>query len=123
MLFTAILKDNSGFMRCYKKGRRVGCDWLCVHFFPNRMPFNRLGITAGKKLGGAVTRNRIKRIIRAAYRLSEKDMPIGYDIVFVGRSGIDGKTSCDVQDFIGTRLIREMDKPFEKKAFTPNKKK
>ena len=65
MLFTAILKDNSGFMRCYKKGRRVSCDWLCVHFFPNNMPYSRIGITAGKKLGNAVTRNRVKRIIRA----------------------------------------------------------
>ena len=123
MLFTTVLKDNSGFMRCYKKGRRVGCDWLCVHFFPNKMPYSRLGITAGKKLGGAVERNRVKRIIRAAYRQSEEKLPIGYDVVFVGRSGICEKTSCDVQSFIETRLAKEMDKPFEKKAFKPKKRK
>ena len=124
MLFTAILKDNSGFMRCYKKGKRVSCDWLCVHFFPNNMPCSRLGITAGKKLGNAVTRNRVKRIIRAAYRLCEQDLPIGYDIVFVGRNGVQDKTSCDVQGFISERLIKEINKPFEKKqGFVPKKKK
>lgn len=112
MLFTTVLKDNGGFMRCYKKGRRVGCEWLCVHFFPNNMPVSRLGITAGKKLGNAVTRNRVKRIIRAAYRQSEQGLPIGYDVVFVGRNGIQEKSSCDVQGFIQKRLAKEMDKPF-----------
>lgn len=112
-----MLKDNGGFMRCYKKGRRVGCSWLCVYYFPNKMPFSRLGITAGKKLGGAVVRNRVKRIIRAAYRQSEQLLPIGYDIVFVGSNGIEEKKSSDVLHFIQTRLAAEMDKPFEKKTF------
>ena len=112
MLFTTVLKDNSGFTRCYRKGRRIGCDWLCVHFFPNNMPFSRLGITAGKKLGNAVVRNRVKRIIRAAYRRSEQSLPIGFDLVFVGRNGIQDKTSCDVCRFIENRLVKEMDKPF-----------
>lgn len=123
MLFTEILKDNGGFMRCYKKGRRVNCQWLCAYYFPNGKPMNNLGITASKKLGNAVTRNRIKRIIRAAYRLSEQELPIGYDIVFVGRYGIEEKSSCDVQDFIQQRLLREMDKPFEKRMFDLKKKK
>lgn len=123
MLFTTVMKDNNAFMRCYKKGKRVSCDWLCVHFFPNNMPYSRIGITAGKKLGNAVTRNRVKRIIRAAYRLSEEKLPIGFDVVFVGRNGIADRSSCDVQAFIESRLIKEMDKPFENKAFLPKKKK
>ena len=123
MLFTTVLKDNSGFMRCYKKGKRVGCEWLCVHFYPNNKPFSRLGITAGKKLGNAVKRNRVKRIVRAAYRLSETKLPIGYDIVFVGRNGISEKSSCDVQSFIENRLAKEMNKPFEAAAGGAPKKK
>lgn len=110
MLFTTILKDNGGFLRCYRKGRRVGCKEVCVHFFPNRSPYNRLGITAGKKLGNAVTRNRVKRIIRAAYRNTEKAFPIGYDIVFVGREGIAEKSSTDIEQFINTRVIKEMNR-------------
>ena len=123
MLFTTVMKDNNAFMRCYKKGKRVSCDWLCVHFFTNNMTYSRIGITAGKKLGNAVTRNRVKRIIRAAYRLSEEKLPIGFDVVFVGRNGIADRSSCDVQAFIESRLIKEMDKPFENKAFLPKKKK
>ena len=59
-------------------------------------------------------KNRIKRIIRAAYRSCEKDIPIGYDIVFVGRDGIQEKGSRDIEGFIGTRLIKEMKGSFEK---------
>ena len=49
MLFTTFLKDNNGFMRCYRKGRRVNGEGLCAYFYPNNSPYNRLGITAGKK--------------------------------------------------------------------------
>lgn len=77
----------------------------------NGLPFNRIGITAGKKQGNAVERNRIKRIIRAAYRLNEVDFPIGYDIVFVGRNNIKEKKSGDIERFIKKKLIREMNRP------------
>ena len=123
MLFTTVLKDNSGFMRCYKKGKRVSCEWLCVHFYPNNKPFFFFFLTAGKKLGNAVKRNRVKRIVRAAYRLSETKLPIGYDIVFVGRNDISEKSSCDVQSFIENRLAKEMNKPFEAAAGGMPKKK
>ena len=84
MLFTTVLKDNKAFLRCYKKGRFCADSFVAAYFYPNGSPYNRLGITAGKKQGCAVTRNRIKRIVRAAYRLNEAEFPLGYDIVFVG---------------------------------------
>lgn len=83
MLFTTVLKDNKAFLRCYKKGRFCADSFVAAYFYPNGSPYNRLGITAGKKQGCAVTRNRIKRIVRAAYRLNEAEFPLGYDIVFV----------------------------------------
>ncbi|MBO5447806.1 MAG: ribonuclease P protein component [Ruminococcus sp.] len=113
MLFTTVLKDNRAFQRCYTKGRFAANDFLCVYFYPNKSPYNRLGITVSKKNGGAVERNRVKRIIRAAYRLSEDKLPIGYDIVFVGRKGADGKKSSDVERFIDIRLIKEMNRSFK----------
>lgn len=111
MLFTEIIKDNKTFMKCYRKGRFVSSDIVVAYFIPNKLPFNRLGITAGKKQGNAVQRNRIKRIIRAAYRLNEDKLPIGFDIVFVGRKNICEKTSNDIDAFINKRLLREINKP------------
>ena len=66
MLFTTVIKDNKSFQRCYRSGRYAVCGYVCAYFYPNGTPFNRLGITAGKKLGNAVCRNRVKRIVRAA---------------------------------------------------------
>lgn len=123
MLFTTFLKDNNGFMCCYRKGRRVNGEGLCAYFYPNNSPYNRLGITAGKKLGNAVTRNRIKRIIRAAYRICEQEIPMGYDIVFVGTQGIQSKTSCEAEEFIRKKLVKSIKITFEKGFWDENKRK
>lgn len=121
MLFTTVLKDNKSFQRCYRKGKYVADNIVVAYFYPNGTPFNRMGITVSKKQGNAVSRNRIKRIIRAAYRLNEEKFPIGYDIVFVGRNNVSEKTSRDIENFINKRLLKEINKPFEKKNFK-NKK-
>ncbi|MBR0141091.1 MAG: ribonuclease P protein component [Ruminococcus sp.] len=85
MLYTQILKDNRDFLALYKKGRYIPSKYSVIYVKPNGRPFNRFGITAGKKIGNAVCRNRAKRLIRLAYRLCEKDLPIGIDIVIVAR--------------------------------------
>ena len=88
MLYTEILNDNRDFMTLYKKGRYAASKYSVIYVRPNGRPFNRLGITAGKKIGNAVHRNRAKRLIRLAYRESEIRLPVGMDIVIVARSSI-----------------------------------
>lgn len=109
MLFTVALKDSKAFSRLYKKGRFAASDSIVAYFMPNKLPVTRLGITAGKKLGNAVTRNRAKRIIREAYRLSEMKLPIGYDVVLVAREGIKEKKTQELSGFF-IRLSKEMNK-------------
>ena len=107
MLFTLTLKDDRTFSRLYKKGERSGNPVICAYFQKNKSPLSRLGITAGKKVGGAVERNRAKRIIRAAYRKNEKILPIGYDIVIVARPDIRDKKSTDLDPFF-KKLSKDM---------------
>lgn len=115
MLFTLKLKENKGFMRAFKKGAYVSGGMVTVYFVPNKTPYSRLGISVSKKIGCAVERNRAKRIIRAAYRECEAQLPIGYDLVFVAREGIAGKSSNDIVRFIRSRVIKEIDKKAGKK--------
>ena len=88
MLYTETLKENKDFLTLYKKGRYIPSKYSVIYVRLNGRPFNRLGITAGKKIGNAVHRNRAKRLIRLAYRENEVSMPIGIDIVIVARAHI-----------------------------------
>ena len=59
---------------------------MVLYARPNRLGINRIGITAGKKLGKAVVRNRVRRRLREVYRLNEDRFQSGWDIVVVARS-------------------------------------
>ncbi len=108
MLFTEIMKENSLFMRCFRKGKYVSCPFVTAYFINNGLPFNRFGISVGKKQGGAVERNRIKRVFRAAYRAAETQLPIGVDIVFCARGNAAQMTFAQTEEFIYGRLCPAM---------------
>lgn len=85
MVSTKSLKQNHLFRRLYQKGKSSAGRCLVVYCRKNGLDYNRLGLTTGTKLGHAVVRNRIRRRIREAYRLSESSYALGYDIVVVAR--------------------------------------
>lgn len=93
MLFTQILNQNADFQRLYRSGAFCSLGSALLYVRPNHLPYNRLGITAGKKIGNAVRRNRAKRIIREAYRAAEPMLPIGIDLVVVARSSLPDQSS------------------------------
>ena len=116
MLFTDVIKTNKEFSRAYKKGRFCVCNSVCVYYLKNSSPYNKLGITTPKKLGNAVVRNRARRIIRAAYRECEQNIPLGYDLVVVARDGIIDKKSTDIKSFFINRLINDIRRNENKKG-------
>ncbi len=83
---TVSLKLNRDFKRLYYKGKSSAGGYVVVYAMKNRLGTNRLGLTAGKTVGNAVLRNRIKRLMRESYRLMEDRLAVGYDIVMVSRS-------------------------------------
>ena len=85
MRYTMSLKENKDFRRLYNKGKTVVNPALAVYVRPNRLQCNRLGLTVGTKVGKAVCRNHVRRLIRESYRLQEDRLKIGYDLVIVAR--------------------------------------
>lgn len=85
MVFTQSLKQNHLFRRLYQRGKSAAGRYVVVYCRKNGLDYNRLGLTVGSKVGHAVVRNRIRRRIREAYRLSESSYRRGYDIVVVAR--------------------------------------
>lgn len=115
MLYTEILNDNKDFLALYKKGRYAASKYSVIYVRPNGRPFNRLGITAGKKVGNAVCRNRAKRLIRLAYRQAELKLPLGIDIVIVARSCIctvKSQEYCGYMEKYGVPEIIKMFRSF-----------
>lgn len=97
------------YNKAYKNGKRfVGklCAVYVLRDFsagrlcksnPQKQYVNRLGLSVSKKIGGAVARNRAKRILRAAYDSLRPSLKTGFLIVISARGAINGKKSTDVQ--------------------------
>lgn len=85
MRYTCTLKNNRDFRRMFAKGKSRAGRPIVVYALRNNLGINRLGISAGVKLGGAVVRNRVRRRIREAYRLNELSFKKGYDLIIVAR--------------------------------------
>ena len=85
MKFSCALKLNHIFRRLYATSGQAN-GYLVMYARRNRSDINRIGITASKKLGHAVVRNRVRRRLREIYRLNEDKFAPGWDIVVVARS-------------------------------------
>jgi len=80
------LTRNNDFLRLYRRGKSLADPCVICYLMPNRLGVVRLGLTTSKKIGGAVARNRARRVLRAAFRDILPLFKSGYDIVLVART-------------------------------------
>ena len=81
------LSRSGDFDRVYREGRSHASRYLVVYAFPREEAAGdpRLGVSVGRKVGGAVERNRVKRMLREAFWSIAEGLPVGHDFVVVAR--------------------------------------
>jgi ribonuclease P protein component len=85
------LSRSGDFDRVYREGRSHAGRHLIVYSFPRAGGDEpRLGISVGRKVGGAVVRNQVKRLLRDAFWACADDLPEGHDFVVVARPDMAG---------------------------------
>ncbi len=102
------IRENHLYNKAYRKGKSYVGKYVAVYVLrdyaaerlaranPEKKQLNRVGLSVSKKLGGAVVRNRTKRILRAAYATVKNDLRTGNLIVISARVAAVKKKSTDI---------------------------
>ena len=126
MKYTTI-KEHHLYDKAFRKGARWSGRYVSVFVLrdyaakrlmianPEKKYYNRFGVSVSKKVGGAVQRSRVKRILRAGYRAVEPELKTGYLVVISPREGILDIKSTDVErelryGFLKLNLFRSNEK-------------
>ena len=112
------IRENHLYQKTYRQGKRYVGKFVAVYVLrdlaarrlqnenPQKLYVNRLGISVSKKVGGAVQRNRAKRIIRAGYRPIAPLLKTGSLIVISARTEIAGRKSTEIEKELRTAFSK-----------------
>ena len=95
-----ILRGKREFNTVHSKGRSFANREMVIYILNDENLKGKVGFAAGKKLGCAVIRNRVKRILREAYRLNQHNVNPNFAIILVGRKNlIEAKAEVAIKSF------------------------
>ena len=108
------LTTEGQFKRVFAHRTSAANSVIVVYGAPNGLPFCRLGLVVSRKIGGAVVRNRWKRLIREAFRQQHKQLPTGLDLVVLPRAG--SEPNCETVSAALAKLVGQVARRLDHKA-------
>lgn len=108
------LRRSADFRRVYDRRRSASDPWLIVYACENALPHLRLGLSVSRKMGGAVQRNRLRRLYREAFRLTRHEMPVGLDLIVIPRR--PEPPALEVLKEALPRLVRRLERKLEQEG-------
>jgi ribonuclease P protein component len=106
------LSRSAEFERVYRQGRSKGNRFLVLYAFPREDAGDegpRLGLSVGRRVGGAVDRTRVKRVLREAFWEEARRLPAGSDYVVVARPESLGLTEREGAEGMRAALAELVD--------------
>jgi ribonuclease P protein component len=94
---TERLRKRREYLAVQRRGKRFVTGLFVLLWAPGPCPWPRLGITASRKVGGAVARNRAKRLVREAFRRNKERLPPRTDLVIIASPTLPRAPYADVE--------------------------
>ncbi|MGC9976101.1 MAG: ribonuclease P protein component [Syntrophales bacterium] len=101
------ISKKRDYLTVYQHGVRSHSEHFTIVVCKNEMGISRLGITVSKKVGSAVERNRIKRLVREFFRLNSSRVSTPQDVVIIAKRNITKLAYQDVCTELGSHLIKK----------------
>lgn len=93
------MKSSRDFGKVFEKRVRAADAYLLIYAAANNLGRTRFGVSVSRKVGGAVVRSSVKRLLREAFRLSQHDLPGGLDLVLIPqREAVEAAQLADYQN-------------------------